>query len=226
MKTFLKKQWKLILFLLFALIVSGSFLMHIRSIDDLKRIIDSSGIWGSVIFVIFIVLQIIVAWIPGELFEIAAGYLFGGLYGILYIIIGTWIGSWLIFYGIRRFQWNQFSKKQTKGKILNKYLTYFEKESNLHKCVFLLYLIPGISKDLFCYIFAFTKIKFIDYFILSMIARFPSVLLSVYGGVSFKNQDYQLTIVLFGIGCVISILGFIIYYYFEKYKMSHGKKMK
>ena len=50
-----------------------------------------------------VVLQVVVAVIPGEPLEIAAGYAFGALEGTLLCMVGTWIGGLMVFLLVRRF---------------------------------------------------------------------------------------------------------------------------
>ena len=59
--------------------------------------VDRSGIWGRLIFVGMVVLQVIVAFIPGEAMELAAGYAFGAVEGTILSMTGIGIGSWIIF---------------------------------------------------------------------------------------------------------------------------------
>ncbi|MEE1280395.1 MAG: TVP38/TMEM64 family protein, partial [Oscillospiraceae bacterium] len=65
--------------------------------------VNNFGIWGRLIFVGMIILQVIVAIIPGEPFEIAAGYAFGAIEGTILCLVGAIIGSALIFLLVRRF---------------------------------------------------------------------------------------------------------------------------
>ena len=48
-----------------------------------QALVDSYGIWGRLIFVGMVVLQVIVAFIPGEPIELVAGYAFGFMEGSL-----------------------------------------------------------------------------------------------------------------------------------------------
>lgn len=50
--------------------------------------VDSYGIWGRMLFVGMVVLQVVVAFIPGEPIELAAGYAFGFWEGTLLTLLG------------------------------------------------------------------------------------------------------------------------------------------
>ena len=61
------------------------------------------GVWAPVLFTGMMILQVIVAVIPGEPLEIAAGYAFGAVEGTFLCILGTFIGGMLVFLLVRRF---------------------------------------------------------------------------------------------------------------------------
>ena len=54
-----------------------------REPEKFRAWIDRCGAWGQVVFVGLVILQIVVAFIPGEPLEIAAGYAFGALEGTI-----------------------------------------------------------------------------------------------------------------------------------------------
>ena len=56
--------------------------------EKFREWVNGFGVWGKLIFVGLIVLQIIVAFIPGEPFEIVAGYAFGTFWGTLLCVVG------------------------------------------------------------------------------------------------------------------------------------------
>ena len=65
-------------FLAIACVLVGRPLL--KFIDDPQKFrdwVDTHGIWGRLSFVGMMALQVIVAFIPGEPLEIAAGYAFG-----------------------------------------------------------------------------------------------------------------------------------------------------
>lgn len=65
--------------------------------------VDASGILGRILFVGMVVLQVVVAFIPGEPIELAAGYAFGFWEGSFLTLTGFLLGSWIVFALVRRF---------------------------------------------------------------------------------------------------------------------------
>ena len=71
---------------------------YVISEPDLFRdLLLSYGHASILVFVLFQVLQVIIATIPGELVQIAGGYVYGTWFGTLYSLIGILIGILLCF---------------------------------------------------------------------------------------------------------------------------------
>ena len=68
-----------------------------------QEMVDSYGFAGRLIFVGMVVLQVLVAFIPGEPIELAAGYAFGFWEGTILTLLGFLIGSWLVFLLVQKF---------------------------------------------------------------------------------------------------------------------------
>ena len=58
--------------------------------------VDEHGIWGRLAFIGMVILQIIVAIIPGEPLEIGAGYAFGAVEGTILCLTGAVLGGGLL----------------------------------------------------------------------------------------------------------------------------------
>ena len=68
-----------------------------------RQWVAQHGIWGALAFVGMTVLQIVVAFVPGEPLELAAGYAFGFWQGTFLCTLGILIGSSVVFFTVRRF---------------------------------------------------------------------------------------------------------------------------
>ena len=84
--------------------VIGRPLVRFASEPELFREwIESYGIWGPGIYMGCVILQVLVAFIPGEPLELVAGYAFGTLQGSLLCLAASTIGSVLVFGLVRRY---------------------------------------------------------------------------------------------------------------------------
>ncbi len=106
-----EKRWKSILpfCLILAALVFVGFQWG-KPIVDLvsdpaafREWVDARGLWGQAVMIAVVAVQILVALIPGEPFEFAAGYAFGVWQGLLLCMIGSFIGGALAMLLARRF---------------------------------------------------------------------------------------------------------------------------
>ncbi|SEP22938.1 TVP38/TMEM64 family protein [Paenibacillus sp. OK076] len=80
---------------------SPAIIKTMSSMDNFRAYIHSTGHWGPVMFILFHILQIVVAPIPGEVVQVAGGYIYGTAIGSLYTTVGLILGSAIAFYFTR-----------------------------------------------------------------------------------------------------------------------------
>ena len=114
--------------------------------DELVKTMRSSGIRGPLICIAVQIAQVIVFPIPGEVTQIAAGYVFGAWAGFLYSWIGIMIGSALA-YTISRIVGRPVIQKIIGGKRLEKIDNALDTGKG-RSALFLLFLVlpPGIAE--------------------------------------------------------------------------------
>ncbi|NFD91073.1 TVP38/TMEM64 family protein, partial [Clostridium botulinum] len=172
---------------------------------NIENIILSYGSYGIILFLIFQIIQVVAFFIPGEVMQIAGGYIYGTLLGSVYSLIGITLGSVFVFllahiYG-RPLVHKIISKKDLK---------FFDRVLNIGSIkliVFLLYLIPGIPKDALGYICGISDIKFKDFFILSTLGRIPGVLASAYFGANIHTGNKSILIIVGVVSSLVFIIG-------------------
>jgi len=171
--------------------------------------IDARGFWGKVLFVGMIILQVVVAFIPAEPLEIAAGYAFGAFWGTVLVWAGLVIGSTIVFLFVRKIGVKAvevfFPREQIDS------LKYLKNEKTLNTAAFFLFLIPGTPKDLLTYFAGLTKIKLLPWVVLTSLARIPSVVTSTIGGNALGTQKYIFAIIVFAATALVSGAGMLIY---------------
>ena len=171
--------------------------------------VDKSGIWSRLLCVGMVVLQVIVAFIPGEAVELAAGYAFGALEGTVLSMIGILIGSWIIFLLVRRYGVKIveifFSKKDISQ------IRFLKNSRKTLVLSFVLMVIPGTPKDFLSYFAGLTRLTQKQWLLVVMVARLPSVLTSTLTGAAAGQRRYTLALILLAVTLFISLLG-ILYY--------------
>ena len=170
--------------------------------------VDARGLWGQAAMILIVAVQILVALIPGEPFEFAAGYAFGVWQGLLLCLAGSFIGGSLAMLLARRFGMRLVKALFPKQDIEN--LAIFRKPDRLRLLTFILFLIPGTPKDALTYIAPLAPIAGWKYLLIATFARIPSVVTSTILGDSIKNGDYTLAVIVFLVTALISAAGFIL----------------
>ena len=171
---------------------------------------DAQGVRAPLLFVGMVVLQIVVALIPGEPLEIAAGYAFGALEGTLLCLIGALVGRVAVFLLVRRFGVRAVEVFFPLEKVQS--LRFLQNEKKLTFWVFFLFFLPGTPKDVLCYVVGLTDLPLRSWLIISAIAPLPSIVTSTIGGDALGMGDYGFALLVFVITVVISGLGLLAYH--------------
>jgi len=173
--------------------------------EKFKQHIENLGIFGWIAVLVIQVLQIFIAFIPGEIVELLAGVLYGPIGGLFLCLLGCAIGSLLIYYTLKLFANKYIIKYKEKLKTYS----FLNNPKKIHIYLFLLFFIPGIPKDIFIYLVPFLPIKFVSFLIISSIARIPTILSSTIVGSSLVNGNYLTSIIIFGIFAILGTLGIL-----------------
>lgn len=152
-------------------------------------------------------LQIVVAIIPGEVVQLAAGLMYGPWLGALIILVGCVCSSALIYQLVHKLG-APFVQNMVSTEHLEKFRT-FEKSGKLDIIVFILFLIPGMPKDVFTYLVPLTDMDLKRFVILSNVARIPGVLASTYTAYGLAEGDIVGPIVVVAIVAIIAAVGII-----------------
>lgn len=172
--------------------------------------VEAHGFGGKLLFVGMVILQVIVAIIPGEPLEIGAGYAFGAVEGTLLCLIGIAIGSTLVFLLVRKFGVPLVEVFFSVEKIRS--LRFLQDSRRLNRLTFLLFFIPGTPKDLLCYFVGLTEMKLPVWMAISFFARIPSVVTSTLGGDALGTQSYLRAVIVFAVAAVLSAAGLYLYH--------------
>ncbi len=182
---------------------------YIKEPALLRDAIGEHYILGAICLVLISAVQVIVALVPGEFVEIAAGYMFGGIGGSLLCLAGIVLGSCVTILLVRRFGRKFVYAFYPKEKL--DALPILNSPTKRNLLTFIIFVIPGTPKDLFTYAIGLTDMSIPLYIALTTFARFPSVITSTMTGDAAGTQNYWLAVVFLLITAVISGTGMLIY---------------
>ena len=177
--------------------------------EQFRLWVEERGWWGRLAFVGMVLLQVLVAVIPGEPLEIAAGYAFGFLEGTLLCLVGMTIGGALVFGFVRRFGVRALEVFFSREKIEN--IKFLQNNRRVYLIVIAAFLLPGTPKDLLSYAAGLTKIRFRHWLWITSLCRLPSLVTSTLGGNALGTERWVQAALIFAATVVVSLLGLWVY---------------
>ena len=166
----------------------------------LKQTLREWGILAPVIFVGLQALQVIIAPIPGEVTGILGGYLFGQWLGLIYSTIGLTVGSVAAF-GVGRWLGAHYVRTLVSQEAWDKMGFIVEAEGAI--LCFVIYLIPGLPKDMVCYLFGMSPMPLWVFALVSTLGRSPGTWVLSAQGAKTAAGNYLQVVLLTAIAVAV-----------------------
>ena len=173
----------------------------------LKRTLREWGVLAPVIFMALQALQVIISPIPGEATGILGGYLFGQWLGLLYSTIGLTVGS-VVAFAIGRWLGAHYVKNFVSEQTWNRLGFIVEAEGAV--LCFIIFLIPGLPKDIVCYLFGISPMPLWVFALVSSLGRIPGTWVLSAQGAHTAAGDYQQVILVTAVAVAVALP---LYYY-------------
>ena len=213
-KKLLKSSIPILILVAVMVILTIIFLPYLKPLateegrEEFKNWARGLGFGGWLITLGIQLLQIFVAFIPGEPVEIMLGVVWGSWGGMFTCLLGILIGTTVIYFLARKLGMS-FIRKVVGTDDLTKY-KFLRDKNKVELTVFILFFIPGTPKDALTYIAPMAPIHPVKYILIATFARIPSIITSTILGDSVVEGNYILAIVIFAITALISVLGIIL----------------
>lgn len=175
--------------------------------ERLQEWIENAGVWAPLLFVAVQTVQVVIFIIPGEVAQAAAGYLFGVWFGILYSLIGITIGA-AFNYLIGSRLGEPFVRRITGGTREEKFLSTARSYRG-RLGFFLFFLIPGIPKDVLCYVAGAARVGFFTFLLISTTGRLPGIVGSAIIGDAAAEERWQLALAILALAALLFVLGLL-----------------
>jgi NRPS condensation-like uncharacterized protein/uncharacterized membrane protein YdjX (TVP38/TMEM64 family) len=170
-----------------------------------KSRVGSMGIWGWLAVLGIQIIQIVIAFIPGEPIEIFAGVLYGTFGGLVVCLVGCAIASAIIFKLSKKFGrllLNRFfGVKKVKG------WRWIQDNQKIEMIIFILFFIPGTPKDMLTYVVGVSDLKLSKFIKISSLARIPSILSSAMVGSAMRQGEWEISIAVFILTGIVGLVG-------------------
>ena len=153
------------------------------------------------------VIQVVVCVLPGQPIQFAASYMFGVGRGYLLSVIGAVIGTTISFYLAKSLGSEAMHLFFGEEKIRD-----YQRRLNSGRgllLTFLIYLIPGVPKDLVSYAAGISEMRFKPFLMAATIGRSPAMLGSLLAGHFFGKENYTAIIILTVVIALIMLICFV-----------------
>lgn len=183
--------WVLLALLLAApLVIWRDAIAHLFAQRELVvAAIRDAGAWGPLALIGLTIAQVIVAPIPGQAVNFAAGYLFGLGPGLLYAWVGLVAGASLAML-LARYVGRPLVERLVPRELLDK-IDRLARGRGLW-FFFVFFLIPGLPDDVLCFVAGLTPLPLRALALLSAIARLPGLLVAVWFGAYAERAPWPL----------------------------------
>ena len=173
------------------------------SVDKFESWISEYTGAGIIIYIACQIIQIVLSVLPGQVIQIAGGYIFGFPLTLLISVAGATIGTTITFYLTKLLGKNAiimiFGEER-----FNRYANMMNTQ-RARIVIFLVYLIPGLPKDIMAYAAGISNIRLPEFILLSVVGRTPAMMVSIVFGVMLRTDNY-LSAVLIAVAMVVIVL--------------------
>jgi uncharacterized membrane protein YdjX (TVP38/TMEM64 family) len=176
-----------------------------RTPEALGAWIDERREIGAAIYVLVQTFQVAVFIVPGEVVQIAGGYLFGVWLGTLLSVLGIGIGSSINFVVGRLF--GEPFVRTVLGPRRMARLEHVSHSPRARLGFFLLFVIPGLPKDVLCYFGGIAPFRFATFLALSMAGRLPAIVGSTVMGGAAREESWLVSGALLVLAIVFLVVG-------------------
>jgi uncharacterized membrane protein YdjX (TVP38/TMEM64 family) len=182
-------------------------IQQFSDIDDIKSFFDLYKTQSIFVYLGLQMLQIIISLIPGQALQFVAGLLYGFWAGFLLSLIGAVAGTTVTYY-LAQFLGRDALHVLFGKRHIEDYLNKINSKKG-YILVFLIYLIPGVPKDLCSYAAGLSNMKLKVFLIISTVGRSPGMMGSLLIGKGIGEGDYTTVIIIGVIAVVLFIFGVI-----------------
>jgi uncharacterized membrane protein YdjX (TVP38/TMEM64 family) len=176
--------------------------------QTLREWIRSTGVIAPLVFVAVQAFQVVFFFIPGEIPQVAGGYMFGLWTGTVLSLVGITLGATFNFV-IARLLGVPFvnvlfstEKVERARRVAN--------SPKARLSFFLFFLIPGIPKDILCYVAGLSAMKLHMFLLFSTLGRIPGIIGSALIGDAAADSRWILAGTIFFVAAALFVIGFLL----------------
>lgn len=204
--------------------VGRPMLRLVQEPEFFRTWVQEKGNWGRLAYAGMVILQVLVALIPGEPLEIAGGYAFGAFEGTLLCLLAAAVGSIIVFGLVRRFGVKLAELFFPRERLRS--LRFLQSNRRRTLLFLIVFTMPGTPKDLLCYFAGLTDMKFTVWLIICSLGRLPSIISSTVGGDALGSRNHIFAIVIFAATLAVSGAGLLFFNWIQRRNSALDKEDK
>ena len=195
-----------VLLILAALAIWGPSLWRFFSNGEaVKAWVDAQGHWAPFAMAALVVAQIVIAVLPGEPVELAAGYLFGFWEGAAICLAGGLVGTLVVTALVRllgmRIVRMFFSTDQLE------HVSWLHDARRFEFLMFIVFLIPGTPKDVLTYAAGLTTCPWWRIAAITTVGRIPSIITSTLAPGFASSGNWTAAIITLAVTLILVAMG-------------------
>lgn len=208
-----KKQNKWIKIVI-GILLAAIFFVAFKYIKDyfteerIQTILNDAGFWAPLIYILlWAILPIFL--FPVPLLVVPSGYIFGTAMGVIYTLVGCAVNILIMYFlaaKLARKPISELVEKKSNDKIKQ---IFFNPSGTSQGVFFIFRLIPLISYNLINYMAGILEIRFLPYFLLSLVGITPGIFAFLYLGEQIhdpSSPEFKLAIFFLVLLTVISLI--------------------
>lgn len=136
------------------------------------------------------IVQVLLAFLPGEPVELASGYAFGFWEGTALCLVASGLATSAIYWATRRWGWKLVGLFFDRS--LFDRFSWLKSAKRLELIMLIVFLIPGTPKDFLTYFAGLTSMRFLPVVLIATFGRIPSIVTSTITASAVGSGNWQL----------------------------------
>ena len=136
------------------------------------------------------IVQVLLAFLPGEPVELASGYAFGFWEGTALCLVASGLATSMIYWATRCWGWKLVGLFFDRS--LFDHFSWLKSAKRLELIMFIVFLIPGTPKDFLTYFAGLTNMRFLPVVLIATFGRIPSIVTSTIAASAVGSGNWPL----------------------------------
>lgn len=136
------------------------------------------------------IVQVLLAFLPGEPVELASGYAFGFWEGTALCLVASGLATSAIYWATRRWGWKLIGLFFDRS--LFDRFSWLKSAKRLELIMLIVFLIPGTPKDFLTYFAGLTNMRFLPVVLIATFGRIPSIVTSTIAASAVGSGNWPL----------------------------------